>query len=614
MNLKEENRASAIIAKVRWILPFTLWSILSICSYTFLLKVEERSFFQFDLFWFNEFLKTPAGILSWCSLLLTHFLYIPWLGALIWVLLLTLSAELTRIIFKITSNLSLLAYIPATIFIAYNMSMGYMVYLMNSPGYFFLPVLGYLWALMTIFIFRKINKPYASLVFTVIWGMAGYYFAGFYGLAGLFAAGTDMIFSGRIQRAHVLPLVGIATTIILAPILFWGATTYYLPKGWTIGLPDHIHSVPLSRMQLPIIIAFLFLTISPLYQLFEKKATKNILIVQSITLAAIIAIPAITWYKDSNFKAELKMIQAADNLDWEKIPKIFNKISDKSEKDPSWQPTRVMVVLKDLALIKTGQEGNLAFSFEDGSRPQKTKWDIPMSAQIGWIVGLHYGIPGYCQRLCYEENMLFGWNNMTFKYNTMIAMLFENTGLIEKYLDILDKTIFYRKWAKEQRHLLNNHDLISKTRPYNLILPLMCYDDNVCSDKEGCEMFLKRHFNGVVPQKSTPLYDKVALFFAMKSKDETLFWTRFFLYLESNNPSKIDRFYQEAAYLYAQSNNSLLQILPFDDQVKDLYKSFSSSSEKYGSKSLDEAKILFTKNLRHTYYYYTYYVNYVRYF
>lgn len=616
MNQKKENKISQIITKARWVLPIALWAVLSFCSYPYLSKVEERSFFQFDLLWFYDFLSKPSGILSWCSLFFTQFLYLPWLGALIWVFLLTHSAELTRKIFRIPSDFSLLTYIPAAIFVGYNMSMGYMIYLMNHPGFFFIPVLGYLWALLTVVVLKKVEKPIPSLIFTLVWGFGGYYVAGVFGLTGIIAAASDIFFSsGRNRLGRFLPLIGSVGVIILAPIVFWGSTTYYLPSGWALGIPDSIHEVSLTRMQMPIILALLLLPLAPLSHLFRQLSNRVLLRIQIVALAALIAIPAFSWYRDINFKTELKMIHAADKLEWEKIPVLFEQLSEKKENDPSWQPTRVMVALKDLALIKTGQEGNRAFDFEDGCKDQNRKWQVQMSMQVGWILGLHYGIPGLCQRWCYEEIMLFGWNNMTFKYNTMIAILFGNTELADKYLSIMDRTLFYRKWAKDQRKINYDRDLLTKTAPYDQILPLMCYDDLICSDQEGCETFLIRHFGGPTPDNSTPLYDRVSLFFAMKAKDPTLFWTKFFLYLDSNNPKEIDRYYQEAAYLYSNlDNNGLLEALPFDDQVKRLYNTFTVSASKFGPLKIEDAKMLFPSSLRHTYFYYYYYINNIKLF
>lgn len=611
MSQKEKNKRFGIPDILYWALPVLLWVILSFFSYEFLLKVEERSFFEFDVFWFKEFLAKPSGILSWCGLFLTQFLHIPWLGSLVWVVLLALSARLTVSLFRIPSSLSALAYLPAAIMVAYNMSTGYLIYIMNLPGFFFMPVLGYLWALFTVFILRKVSNPVVMLILYTAWGMAGYYLAGFYGLAAILLAGIDQVVSGKSRMHRLMPLAGAAVSILLAPILFIGMTTYNLADGWAIGLQIPTYGMTFSRVQFPLILSMLLLLAAPLAGLLDSLSDrKPAVIIQYAALAVAVALPAIFWYRDDNFKAELGMIRSIDNLEWNDAVRILDDVSARHEKDASWQPTRVMVLLKDLALIKTGKEADRAFGYDDGDKKQNSKITVPMSFQIGRILYLHYGIPGVCHRWCIEESVFFGFNNMTFKYLAMNSILLGDNTAADKYLDRLSRTIFYRKWAKQQQELCRSRDLVDKTAPYNLIVPLMCYDDEVRSDMDGCEFFLLEHFNGIRPDKATPLYDRVALFFAMKYKDQTLFWTRFFLYLDSNNPQKIGRYYQEAAYLFGNiSRNEILEALPFDQQTKDLYNAFRQRAVTIGSKSLLESKPVFTPTLRHTYYYYYYYVN-----
>ena len=611
MNQKENSKAADILAKARWILPVALWVVLTFFAYEYLYKVEERSLFIFDTFWLKDFLFKPSGILSCAGLFLTQFLHIPWLGALIWVLLLTASAELTRKVYNIPVCLSALTYIPAAIFVAYNMSIGYKVYLMNLHGYFFMPVLGYLWALLTVKVLRKTDNAVASLILFTVWGFAGYYIAGFYSLAGLIAAAADIILSSRSRLSRLLPLTGVAITWILAPVAFVGTTTYNLSNGWIIGMPEKDFGMTVLRMQIPLILAMVCLVLAPLSKYASGLTGKRVtLIIQSVVLAAVIAVPSASWFRDDNFKAELAMIRAANNLEWNKAVDILDKLQAKHEKDKTWQPTRVLVLLKDLALIKTGQDGERIYGFDNGCREQKTKDIVSMSFQIGKILYMHYGIPGMANRWCGEESVLYGWNYQTLQYYAMIALLLDDTQLAAKYLDRLDNTIFYRKWAKEQRKLLGNRELLAKTAPYDMILPLMCYDDIILSDNEGCELFIINHFNGPSPQNSTPLYDRVALMFAMDSKQSTLFWTRFFLYLNSNNPQKIDRFYQEAAYLFSNlDNKEMLETLPFNEKTKSMYKAFMQQASRVGMKSLDEARGAFPANLRHTYFFYFYYVN-----
>lgn len=612
MMLKDKNNITDILAKARWILPVLLWISLSLFAKEFLLKVEERSIFEFDSFWLKEFLDKPSGIISYCGLFFTQFLHIHWLGALIWVLLLAVSAELTRIVFKISTCYSIWTYIPVAIMVTYNMSMGYLVYQINLPGYFFIPVLGCLWTLLTVYILKKTEKTVSSIIITIFLGVAGYYFAGFYGLAAIGTAGIDTALSERDKKYRLSSLVVAIIIILIAPLLFVGTTTYNISAGWTIGLPEKIFEVPRTRLQLPLVLTMLCLLITPIIsRFFTPKTGIRSVLIQGITMAAVIALPFSLWFKDDNYNAELGMIRATDNLEWNKAIDIFEKVSAKHEKDISWQPTRVMVLLKDLALIKTGQEGDKAFTFDDGSQQQNCKWIIPTYFLTGKILYFHYGLPDLCHRWCIEESVLYGWNANICKYIVMNSILLDDIQLAEKYLAKMEHTLFYRKWAKKQRLLCNDRKSVSKTAPYDLIIPLMCYEDDICSDKYGSELTLINHFNGATPQNSTPLYDRVALLFAMKSKQPTLFLTKFYIFLDSNSPKKIGRSYLEATYLYGNitDNKILLEAFPFENQTKNLYKSFVQKASLCDQKTLEGSKQFFPAALRKTFYYYYYYVN-----
>ena len=452
MNQKEKSNISDILSSGRWILPIALWVILSFFSYEFIIKVEAKSLFIFDTFWLKDFLLKPSGILSCFSLFLTQFLHIPWLGSMIWVLLLTASAELTRIVYRIPSSLSFLSYIPAALFTAYGMSIGYAVYLIQLPGFFFMPVLGYLWALLTVTVIRKADKPASAAALMIIWGFAGYYIAGFYSLAGIIAALTEVLLSGRSRSFRACSLAGAVIPLLLAPIAFAGTTTYNLLLGWTIGMPEENYGLSFTAIQLPLIIAMTFPVIAPAIKYLNSISGRAVtLIIQSIALAAVIAVPASLWYRDDNFKAELGMIRATDNNEWDNVADIFEKVQTRHEQDPYWQPTRIMVLLKDLALIETGKEGERSYAFDNGSSKQNCDFVISSSIQIGKLLYMYYGIPGICNRWCSEEAELYGFNYLTYKYQAMVAILFDDTEAAKSYLGRLERTIFYRKSTRIMR-------------------------------------------------------------------------------------------------------------------------------------------------------------------
>ena len=169
MKPKKRNSISGILSVIGLALPVLVWVVLLCFSGPYLRTIEERSLFEYDLFWITDFLAKPSGTLSLCSLFLTQFLHLPWLGSMIWVLLLTATALLTKRIFQIPDGLWLIAFIPAAIMLTYNMSMGYIIYAISLPGFFFIPVLGYLWALLTVYVLRKAHVRTSFDHFVRVW-------------------------------------------------------------------------------------------------------------------------------------------------------------------------------------------------------------------------------------------------------------------------------------------------------------------------------------------------------------------------------------------------------------------------------------------------------------
>ena len=593
-----------------YLLPVLFWIILVSTSKDFILQVEERSLFLYDWFWIKGLLNIPAGILTLTSLFLSQFLHLPWLGSLIWVILLGLATVLTAKIFNLTKGFNSLALIPAFLLAGANVSLGYLLYIMNTPGYFFLPTLGYLIILATVVVFRRIQSNAVLIPSIIIWGIAGYYAAGYYALVGLLASGIDLLTSKK-GNAKYVPILTAAASIIIAPVLLFGLTTYNLSLGWIQGIPTALYEETHQRTFIPVITATLIPAILPLIKKLTGKESKHPTMIQIPVLSVCIIMLYLSWAKDINFRTELKMIQATQELDWDKSVKAMQEISDRADKHKTYQPTRVMVLLKDLALIKKGQESQTAFSFEDGGQKQKNNYEIPMVLQIGKELYLHYGIPGFCHRWCLEETGEFGWSYTHLQYLTMASLCMDDRVLTIKYLDMLDKTMFYRGWSARQRKLLQNPDEIQKSSPYDKIIPLVCYSDKLDDDQRGCEYTLLSHFTGPQPDNATPLYDRVALFWALKSQDSRVFLSKLFLYLSSNNIEKLDRYYQEAAYLFSNlKNDETLMELPYDKYTKDLFSSFINTAQKKASdiQSLQDARQIFSHQLRSTYYYYYYFV------
>ena len=114
-----------------------LWCVLSFREQFFLKKVEDLSVFLFDKLFIMDSFKTPGGFLGLAGSFLTQFLFIPWLGALIWIALLLLSYYLTIRALRIPERYRPIALIPVALLVIGNMSLGYGVFIMREQDHFF---------------------------------------------------------------------------------------------------------------------------------------------------------------------------------------------------------------------------------------------------------------------------------------------------------------------------------------------------------------------------------------------------------------------------------------------------------------------------------------------
>lgn len=84
-----------------------IWSVMTFANGDFLYRNGDLSLFIFGVDFLSESLNIPGGALSWLESFFTQFLLIPWLGALLWVIMLFLAAAMTVRTFGIPSGIRL---------------------------------------------------------------------------------------------------------------------------------------------------------------------------------------------------------------------------------------------------------------------------------------------------------------------------------------------------------------------------------------------------------------------------------------------------------------------------------------------------------------------------
>jgi len=589
-----------------------VWGALTVYGNGLLLKSEIRSLFLFDWQFVADSFSKPGEFMSLVGLFFRQFLHLPWLGALIWTAMLYLTGVMCNRLFSIPGRLAIVGFIPAIILLCANTSVGYLVFLFRVQDYFFAPTLGILAALTTVGLARKIKSPVWTAIFLIVIATGGYSLAGYYAVAALLATGTDILTGDRPSRQRyslaALALVLAAAAPLLISLLY---TSVRLDRCWLAGLPSVSEITKVTRIRMPYIAASLVVIILPFLKLLVKEretTTKDILIQAAATVLIAIA-SASVWFNDPCYLTELKVEAAAERQDWQSIPGIIRDAQEKYGSDSNlFEPTRILVLMKDMALFKQGKEGDIAFTFPEGGRDQKRDFRLPITCQAGQQLYLNWGIPNYCHRWCVETAVEYGWSYETLKNISMAAMASGEWKTASMYLNILTKTMFYRKWAKEQLAMCANAETVAQAEPYRSILPLMKFENSMTNDEAKIEKFMLNHFTVYHPDNASPEYDRAALFWAARSQDIHQFWLFLYHYVNSNSFKTIPKHYQEAIYLYNNLEATSGLDIPVDKSVSQSYKAFMDFVKTHPVNNLRDSWETYYPRFGNTFYYYYYFI------
>lgn len=639
--MKISNKRDRLVGVSFRLLPYILAALLWIMLITYgryyLLKVEDLSVFMFDWLYFKEAIQIPGGFLGVAGSFCTQFLHLPWLGSLMWIFLLLCVYQLTVKAFNIPKALSSLAMIPAVLLVIANVSLGYGVFIMREQDHFFAPVLGCLASFIPLFAIRKTRPLWSKVMMLLVWTAIGYPVLGAFALAGTLAAACSVLSgSGFLHKDKIIVAAVAVAFILLIPLAEYNLfTSYRLADSWRLGLPTSSEEVWNRSIRMPVWIALLFMPVMSVLSRFLKEGGRNFAVQATVSALAILSVWGF-WFKDENFRTELAMSLAVDRSDWQEVIDIFQKVSDSHLKSDEkaynarsakltgvqdrnqrsvitdkysgrfFEPTRTMVLYRDLALLKMNRALDEAFSMKDGGCAQKSRTQIPMAFQSGKQLYLQYGLVNMSYRWCLEDVIEHNWSYSTLKYMVMHSIVMNETEFSRKYLNKLKKTIFYRRWALEQEPLSVDSLKMAATEPYSNILPYMCFDDRMTNDMVKSETFLMQHYNEEEPPHATPEYDRAALFWAMRIQNIPLFWNRLYLYLRSNNVVTLPRGVEEAAYLYHNLDKSGFD-LPYSKQVKDSYDAFNRYVKSNPVTDLKESSYPYYRKFGKSFYYFYYF-------
>ena len=582
-------------------IPLTTWLValliiagaLLMFESDFLWKLQDQNLFLNTKLFFNEQMVVPGGLLSWMGTYLTQYFYYPWLGTVLLCLCWLLMMWFTKRAFKLSNQWSALTLVPVALLLLTIVDMGYWVYILKLPGHVFVGTLGTTAVAGLLCAFRALpHRCGLRLIFIVITAILGYPFLGIYGLGatllmGLFIWNLEQPLWQKITGS-VLALAGAAIVPQLCYHLVYYQTN--LANIYYAALPLFFVTEEYHAYYLPYYGLALFFVLMVTGEGLCKHITLGkfqkwiVLGTQVLLVAGLAWGVSHFWYKDENFHHELKMQRCIEQNDWQGVVAEGALQQD--------EPTRAIVMMRNLALSRLGRQANEMYLYKNGSKRYEAPFDMRLMLCVGPLMYYQYGMLNYCNRLSTEMGVEFGWRVSNLKLLAKCTILNKEDSEARKYLNLLKHTTFYADWAEKAREM----------EELKTVAHMMHYPNMLTSDGGNIEKFLMNRLAECTYADDSYFLEQTLLA-SLYTKDMGQFWYHFQDYSNLHPKDPMPRYFQEAAYLYGKlEGRPYIDQMPFDQSVKQSFESFMQAAERFDDTDVEYAREGL-KAFCHTYYY-----------
>ena len=576
---------------IKWLYPLLLIVLAAVASIVVittndsdtLFRMQEQDLFLYTPHFFHEQLSITGGLLSYVGSYFTQFCYHPWLGALLLSLWGAVLALLTWRAFRLSSAWAPLLLLPIALLLIMNFSLGYWIFYLKLHGHIFIAAIGFSLVVALLWLYRSLPQLW-RMILLVLTPIIFYPLTGFYALLATILIGlmcwrlTDMPRPRKIVTTAVALLLTVAVPLLCYRFVFCRTS---IADIWTVALPlFSVGEDDYYWRYLPYALMCLLLVVLTLLSKYEGRGTSDLKLQTSnskvqiskflplLHIVVIIAIGYATWhfwYKDANFHRELQMSACIDRADWQGVLDIAYESDD--------EPTRMMVMSKNLSVFKIGQAGNQLYNYREGAKAPTSDVPVRMVQTGGKIIYLHYGVVNFCYRWCMEDGVEYGWKVEYLKDMLRCAVVNGEKAMAQKYIDLLSHTRYYGEWADHYRQLIAKDENLKNDPELGPVLHVMNYPSVVASDRSFMETFLLSHLSSI--RNDDPVCTDLALMASMQMKDIDTFWRAFFPYAQTHQGQPMPRHYQEAAYMYGQLEKKVdTSHMPFDKSIVETYQQF----------------------------------------
>lgn len=580
MNKKEISQLSLTAAIVVALISYAAYILVGMCP-DVLITAQDRNMFEGDSMYFNNIIGRPFGLFQWIGGFLTQFFYYPVLGATILIAIWAASVFVGIKAFRLKGIWQSLMIVPVACLLASEVDLGYWVYCLNITGYWFSQSVAYLCMLLLLWA-ATITPRRLRIVWYVLVGVVLFPFAGWYSYLFTVCLALSQFTKDGEKKTSPSWIDGIGIVLtVAAPFIF-----YYLfyeninsSDVQEAGFPIFRTTTDESyRQTKPFIILIASTLACPLFGMIKKgnQPSKSFSRIMSVAFPVLVAFVSAyyvwsTMFKNENYKYEMQMTQATMNEDWQKVISVAEKTK---------HPSRTMVMLKNIALMNTGELGERSFelgnSGEEIYNPDSLNLNIMHIASP--VIYYNYGKMNYAMRWCMEFVVPYGFSPYYLKSLARCAECTGEKGLAKRYSDRLHRLLFYKNWTP--------------AKPSAIVQEL--YDkfpDSLDSDDNNIERYIIQTF-GAAYEIDSPLITELSLFYSMIMRDAALFCPAFYKYAKAYDGDTVPTGYEEAYCLFVER---FADRFPYRVKVKESttnnYKQFMDDGNTYSRYATSEKEL-----------------------
>ncbi len=430
-----------------WIMLFAFLQI--VYQYHFY-HIEQNQLFLFDSSYFWDKISSIGGLSLYISNFFLQFFMYPYIGAIVTATLLTCTGILTMSIIKRIdpqSNAFILSLLPV-------ITLAFMHFNFN---YFMQGTIAYSVMLLFYYFYLRVNDLRWKLLYLLITTFVLFWWGGPVSLLFVSAVFiTELI--ERPSRCYwfILPYIE-------AILLSWGSVRCGFIGDYRFSfLPDMYYhnwikpdsfAIYWSWISFPFIIILAFL-------LRKTKPARGKKLSMSIILQFVLA-GTIFWYgyKEYGDSRSLKFKELeyyARTQQWDKIIEL-NKGAITNYLDLSYL---------NMALAEKGELADKMFSFEQtGEQGIMVQWNKSHAVSM-LLCDIYYAMSNISasQQMAFEANIASpgGGTGRMLKRLIQTNIIYGAYPIAEKYIDLLEKTFYYKNWATAHRKFLYNDTEVEK--------------------------------------------------------------------------------------------------------------------------------------------------------